>query len=169
MGRKYQLGRRFRKTKYICIVAELLVMYVFHFLYQLLFPNINSFLLGVGFALAAVLIAWGTYTLLNWIDRHLWYQITDEGLQISRGGTVRLYPWSDFKAAGVDGMNILARLPVWFQLQDGRRLSLEQYIEGLGSLTLDIIAHIEDHADISTELIERLKTAQAVHNSGHKV
>ena len=169
MGRKYQLGRRFRNTKYVCIAAELLVMYVFHFLYQLLFPGLNQFLLGAGFALAAVLIAWGTLCLLNWCEKHLWYQITDEGLQISRGSTVKLYPWTDFKAAGVDGLNILSRLPVWFQLKDGRRLCLEQYIEGLGSLTLDIIAHIEDHAEISNELIERLKTAQAVQNSGHKV
>lgn len=169
MGRKYQMGRRFRKMKYVCVIAELLVIYVFHFLYQMLFPGWNQFALGVGFAAAAVVIAWGSFRLLSWCGDHIWYQITDEGLQVSRGSTVKLYPWSDFTAAGVDGLNILSRLPVWFQLEDGRRLTLEQYIEGMGSLTLDIIAHIEDHAEVSEELIERLKTAQAVQKSGHRV
>lgn len=168
MGRKYKLGKRFQRTKYLCIVAELLIIYVFHFLYQMLFPDVNQFILGVCFALAAALIAFGTYWLLGWCADHVWYQITDQGLSVCRGGTAKLYPWSDFTAAGVESLNILSRLPVYFQLKDGRRLNLEQYVEGLGSLTLDIIAHIEDHADISNELIERLKTAQAVQQSGHK-
>lgn len=168
MGRTYKLGRRFHRTKYLCIVAELLIIYIFHFLYQMLFPGINQFVLGVCFALAAVLAAFGTYQLLNWFGRQLAYQITDQGLSIQRGRAAKLYPWSEFTAAGVESLNILSRLPVYFQLKDGRRLQPEPYLEGLGSLTLDVIDHIKDHADISSELLERLETARAVQQSGHK-
>jgi hypothetical protein len=168
MGRKYQMGRRFRNTRYICVIAELLVLYVFHFLYQMLFPQWNQFALGVGFAAVAVLIAWGTYWLTGWCGDRIWYQITDQGLQVSQISRVTLYPWTDFAAAGVDNFNIISRLPVWFKMKNGRRITLEQYVEGIGSLTLDILAHIEDHADVSDELVERLKTAQAIHNSGHR-
>lgn len=161
MGRKFQMGRRFRKMKVFCVVIELLLMYTFHFLYQMFFPGINQFALGAGFALAAALIAFGTIRLLDWCADHLWYQITDKGLEVSRGGKVTLYPWEDFTAAGVDNTNIVARLPVWFELRSGKRMNLEQYTEGLGTLTLDILAHIEDHAKVSPDLIERLRTAQA--------
>lgn len=169
MGRTYKLGKRFHRVKYVCIVAEMLVMYAFHFIYQLCFPNFNQFALGVGFAAAAVLIAFATYHLLNWCADHLWYQITDEGLSVCRGGKVKVYPWSDFKAAGVETINILDRLPVYFLLQSGQRLHLEQYIEGLGSLTVDILERIKDHADISETLVERLKTAKAMQESGRRV
>lgn len=162
MGRKYQLGARFHRVKYVCIGAELIVLYCFHFLYQLLFPQWNSFLLGVGLAAIAALLAFGTLKLLDWCAAHLWYQIRSDGLEVCRGGTVKVYPWSDFTEAGIDGFNILARMPAWFKLKDGRRLELEQYIEGLGTLILDILSHIEDHAKVAPELRERLKTAQAV-------
>lgn len=162
MGRKYQVGRRFHRVKCLCAAAELAIIWVFHLLYQMLFPQLDPFLLGAGCAAAAALVVFGTLKLVNWCAGHLWYQITDQALQVCRGGRVTAYPWEDFRAAGIDSLNVIARFPVWFQMKDGRRLTLEQYVEGLGSLTLDILAHIEGHAQVSDELRERLKTAQAV-------
>ena len=162
MGRKYQVGRRFHRVKYVCAAAELAVIWVFHLLYQMLFPQLNPFLLGAGCAAAAVLIVFATLKLVNWCAAHLWYQVTEQGLQVGQGGKVTAYPWEDFRAAGIDNLNVIARFPVWFQMKNGRRLSLEQYVEGLGSLTLEILSHIEGHADVSDDLRERLKTAQAL-------
>lgn len=168
MGRKYQLGKRFNRTKYVCIIAEMMVMYVFHFLYQLFFPQWNGFALGAGFALVAAAIALGTYKLLDWCAAHMWYEVTEQGLRVNRGNTVRMYPWEDFVEAGVDNTNILARMPAWFKLKDGTRLTLEQYTEGLGSLILDILDHIEDHAEIANALIERLKTEKAKYDKYYR-
>ena len=162
MGRKYQLGARFGRVKYVCVGAEVLVLYCFHFIYQTLFPQWNQFALGVGFALLAAAAAFGTVKLLDWCAAHLWYQIRDDGLEVCRGGNVTLYPWEDFTEAGIDGLNIIARMPAWFKLKNGKRLELEQFIDGLGSLILDILAHIEGHAKVAPELRERLKTAQAL-------
>ena len=162
MGRKYQLGKRFQRMRVVCVIAIVLVMYVFNFLYQLLFPDMNRFLLGVICAVAAAVLAFGSWKLLGWCADHVWYQIKDDGLEMCRGGTIKFLPWTDFVEAGVDNTNILARMPAWFKLKDGRRLTLEQYIEGLGSLILDIIEHIEGHAEVSETLRERLKTAYAM-------
>lgn len=161
MSRKYRLGKRFRDTRVLCIVAELMVIYVFSLLYRLLFPGLNGFVLGVACAAAGALIAWGTWRLLGWVAGRYWYQPTDEGLSVRRGGKTRLYRWDGFAKATVDRFALRSALPVEFVMKDGSRFGIDSYIEGIGSLTLDILKYLEGRAEIDPDLLERIETARA--------
>ena len=162
MGRIYRPGRRFESRKWITIAAELMVIYVFYIVYLRLYPQASPLLLGILCAAAGALFAWGSWRLLGWAQKRCWYQTTPEGLSMQLLGKPRLYPWSSFRKATVDRFGLGRGLPVQFIMADGSRMGLEPYIEGVGSLTLDILEYLKGRAEIDPDLLERIETARAV-------
>lgn len=159
MQKKYVLGKRFATMRFLCVLAELLVIVIFYFIYRALFgtamPGLVGAPLAALFASVAILVMWVTVLFLRRYSETFWYEVTGDGLRMSRGRVVRFYPWKDFKAAKLDHFKTRAMMPVVFETAAGP-LTLDQSIEHVYELTLDVLRHIQGSADLSTELRDRL-------------
>ena len=130
MSKKYRMGKRFQKVLTMGILAEIAVLVVAYFVYC-------------------------TNKFLRRFNENYWYEVTEKGLRMNRGQTARFYPWEDFKGARVNRFSFLSALPVIFDMTNGP-MELDRSLEDSYGLTMEVLRHIKDHADISQDVKDRI-------------
>lgn len=159
MSKKYRMGKRFQKVLTMGILAEVVVLVAFYFIYDWLlgdiFPELRQGPLLAVFASIGILAVWCTNKFLRRFNENYWYEVTEEGLRMSRGRTIRFFPWKDFKGARVNRFSFLSALPVIFDMTNGP-MELDRSLEDSYGLTMEVLRHIQDHADISQDVKDRI-------------
>lgn len=151
MNHTFRIGQRFLKIKYLCVIANTLVVVVFYFIYRYLLEDVfRDFVdapLVIIFLMIGLVVAKLTLWIANKYASSVAYQVTEGGLVVVRGQLEHLLPWSDFTAARLRPYHLRGVFPVEFQV--GKKvLILNQYTDELCRLTGLILSHIRDHAEI---------------------
>ena len=159
MSKKYRMGKRFQKVLTMGILAEIAVLVVAYFVYDWLLgewiPSLTGGPLLAIFGSIGILAVGCTNTFLRRFNENYWYEVTEKGLRMNRGQTARFYPWEDFKGARVNRFSFLSALPVIFDMTNGP-MELDRSLEDSYGLTMEVLRHIKDHADISQDVKDRI-------------
>ena len=147
MSKKYRMGKRFQKVLTMGILAEIAVLVVAYFVYDWLLgewiPSLTGGPLLAIFGSIGILAVWCTTKFLRRFN------------EMNRGQTARFYPWEDFKGARVNRFSFLSALPVIFDMTNGP-MELDRSLEDSYGLTMEVLRHIKDHADISQDVKDRI-------------
>ncbi len=166
MDGTFRIGRRFRKIKYLCAAANVFVVFVFYFIYRQLlleaFPNLAGAPLALAFLGIGLAVAKCTVYIADKYARAISYQVTEEGLRVVQGRSVRTLPWAGFQGARLRTVFFQGPFPVEFQV-DGESLVLNQYIDELYALTDEIFQRAPVGADISPELRKQAQAMRGVY------
>ena len=160
MSRVYTAGSRFDTFILTCILAEtVLVMAMCAVMYYSgLHPSLTqlgTILIFIGVSAAAAVLLWlfGRY-----FRKFIRYEITSDCLVVSAGSRQERYPWTSFTAAYLDKRRKRDPLPVVFEAA-GRTLYINQYVDGIYSLTTDILRHVGASASVDPELISLISNS----------
>lgn len=160
MNKKYRIGKRFRRLLNACILGELLVMLMFYYLYSYLFQDVAPGLMGTPlmaiFVGLTLLVVWGTVKFFEWYNETYWVEVTEEGLRMSRGKTVRFYPWKDFKKAKVNNFMARTTMALSFDTASGE-LVLDTNLDDVEGLALTVLRRIEGTAEFTPDVLDRIK------------
>ena len=166
MNRKFKPGKRLMKMKNLAIVACLIVVFVFYFIYRYLFeatfPQFVGLPMVILFILFGALVYKGvTYFYKKYADG-TYYIVTDDALVVGVGKSEKKYAWNRFKKAGLSLNAVRAVCPVVFQIGD-EELKLNQYVEDIYELVGRILSRIEPYAEIEEELKQRTQTMKGIY------
>lgn len=166
MNNTFRIGSRFQKIKYLCAVANSLVVFVFYFIYRWLLQDMFPTLVDLPLALLFLFIGLVIVRVTLWAaDRYansIVYHVTDAGLMVVRNGMEKMIPWSDFCGVRLCSAAFSGPFPVEFRV--GKEVMvLNQYVDGLYALTEQIFQHIRDYVTISPELEKRAKDMRGVY------
>ena len=158
MNSTFQIGRRFLKIKYLCVITNVLVVAVFYFIYRYLLEETFPSFVNTPLAVIFLLIGLAAARITLWAaDKFaVSYRVTGEGLVMVRGRAEQLLLWSGFTSAKLRPYSFQGVFPVEFQVGN-RVLVLNQYIDGLCRLTGLILDHIRDHAEIDPVVEQRAR------------
>lgn len=154
---EFRLGNRFDKYKFIGIFAASLIIYMFYLVYDFLlapvFPFLKGTLLIVFFIALEVTLIYGVNFFSRYMKEHYYYIVTEDKLILVSGSNQFEYWWKDFESVNEEKFDFTSICPIVYQV-DGKKLSLNQYIDNLWGLNKIIIKHIEDHVEIDSKLKE---------------
>ena len=161
MQQVFRLGKRYQKSKLLCqVLVEILVL-CFYFIYRALlmeqFPDFVGLPLAMIFVGVGALFFWLISRIYNWIGQKIYYEITDDALIAVSGNRRNVYRWKDFKSAGLARWDTMSPLAVEFQVA-GKKVTLNQYTDGIFDLVESILPRIQSHAEISSALRSRIET-----------
>lgn len=166
MEKTYRVGRRFRKLKYISAVVNCLIVFGFYFIYRFIFEDAAPQLVGAPLALlfAALGAITARLTLRAW-DKYaasVRCVLTEDGLRVAQGKREVFYRWEEFSGAKMEEFRFSGVFPVAFQIA-GKRVMLNQSIDGLCELTGEIFERIAPYARLDPELIRRAEDLRGVY------
>lgn len=166
MEKRYRIGRRFRKLKYLSVAVNGSIVFVFYFIYRFVFgeafPDFVGAPLALVFLLLGVLAARVTVFVADRYASGVEYRVTEAGLYERAGRREELYKWEDFSGAKLQEFQFRGVLPVEFQIA-GRPMMLNQYVDGLSELTAEIFARIAPYAPLDPELVKRAEDLRGVY------
>lgn len=165
MNREYRMGKRFQTMKNTCMIAGLVVIWGFYFIYRVLFQNLIPALVGWPMALVfvgvSVLALYGIQWVADKLIALFWYEVTDEALISHQGLNTYRYEWKDFTAVRSFRTKLISFFPVIFTV-NGKQLELNQYTSDIYRLAGEIFDHIQDHVDIPKELRHQADTMRGI-------
>lgn len=166
MGATYKIGRRFRKLKYICVVANCLVVGVFYFVYRYLLEGAFPEFAKIPLALIFCALMFAAARITIWAaDRYasaISYTVREDGLLYRVRDRERLYPWKDFTGVRLQGAYFQGVFPVEFQV-GGEKMVLNQHVDGIYELTGEVFRRIGDHVEIDPGLVKQANEMEGVY------
>ena len=157
------MGPRFFKYRNLCGILVFAVVFTFYFIYDYVFSGVFSWWNRGVMALVFILIG-GIFLALVWtgarlIHQNVSYSLTQDALVCTSWKRSTRYPFQDFRRAGMGAVSFSAPVPAVFELEDGRKLRLNQYIGELPELTMGLLAGIAPYAQIDDQLKEYVNSA----------
>lgn len=166
MERRYRIGVRFRKIKYLSVAVNCGIVFVFYFIYRYVFeeafPHFVGAPLALVFLLLALLVARVTLRVADRYASGIEYRATPDGLRTRAGKREQFYAWEDFSSAKLEEFRFRGVFPVEFQIA-GKPVMLNQYVDGICELTAEIFERIAPYAQLDPELVKRAEDMRGVY------
>lgn len=166
MNRKFKPGKRLMKMKNLAIIACLLIVFVFYFIYRYLFQASFPQFVGLPMAILFVLFGVLVYKAVTWFYNKYaegtYYIVTDDALVVGMGKTEKKYSWNKFKKARLNMNALRSVCPVVFQIGE-EELKVNQYVEDIYELVSRILQRIEPYAEIEEELKQRTQAMKGIY------
>ena len=159
MNKVFVAGNRFDKMRNLCVFANLVVVFVFYFIYRYLFEAQFPGFVGTPMVILFVLFGAATVKATLWVGDKLKasirYEIAKDCLIVSSGKTQRRYPWANFTSVNYEKFRMRDIMPVSFTIA-GENLMLNQYVDDIYDLTYYIIKNLDPSVPVDEEITKRV-------------
>lgn len=155
----FRLGKRFHKYKAITQALVSAAVIMFYILYCIVLlpavPWLSEQILFVIFVGLEALFMWAIQKAGKLICIRFYYVVDRQALTIVSGEKKDVLRWEDFTRAELARFDYTSICPVEYTVQ-GKKLTLNQYLEDLWGINREICDHIRDHVVISEELDKKI-------------